>query len=192
MLDLLSDKIDFKKSKRRKILTFKKHDWLFEFATPGFLFIPLISTFYRLLFLTPNTESVTDMTIFYLVVGLITILGIFILFKNLTSFKLYTIYTGKSNEKNRERVREISKELGIKKMYDNKHMYRGIYENTFKFNQVVTIIYDNEVILINTRNAIVSSADKLGRITFSSKHSKKLCLAIFNGFKKFDETDNIC
>lgn len=189
MIEILSDKIDFKRSKRRKVLSFKKHVWLDEFATPGFLFIPLLATIYSLLFPSHNVEHINDMTIFYVVVGLITLLGIFILFKNIGSLKLYTIFTGESNEENREKIRAISKELGVKKMYDNKRMYRGIFENTFKFNQVVTIIYDNQVILINSRNVSAGYNGKLGRITISTRYSKKLSQSYIEKLKKYDERE---
>ena len=189
MFEIFLDKIDFKRSKRRRILSFKKHIWSDEISTPVFLFIPLLTTIYSLLFPSHNVEHINDMTIYNVVVGLITLLGIFILFKNIGSLKLYTIFTGESNQENREKIRAISKELGIEKMYDNKRMYMGIFENTFKFNQVVTIIYDNQVILINSRNVSAGYNGKLGMITISSKPSKKLCQSFIERFKKYEDRE---
>jgi hypothetical protein len=70
----------------------------------------------------------------------------------------------------------VANELKVQLHTNNKNMLRGVYFDSFPFNQIVTIIYLKNAILFNSRNACIGYNGKLGIPPFGFKASQKLFL----------------
>jgi len=175
MTELLNDKIDITKSKQKGKIVYKKHDWTDELNIPILIIIPSIS--WTLITINTIKEIKYAHLYIHFFALLLLIYGLFTIYINLSKTrKLQTIETGLSEIENRKIVSIISKNLEIETSYDNNEIFRGKYYKSFPFKQIISIIYQKDKILFNSRNICLGYNGKLGRAPWGLKSSKELYL----------------
>jgi len=173
MFELFTDKINITKSKQKEKLVYIKHYWSDEINIPFLtLLLPFIWFFCNI-----NISKGINNEHFYIhIIALIfLIFGIFSFYINFSKIqKFQIIETGLSEIINREIVLHTSKKLEIVIYNDNMKLFRGTYDKSFPFKQIVSIIYYKDKILFNSRNICIGSNGKLGRPPWGLKSSEKL------------------
>ncbi len=178
MFELSLDKIDITKSKKQQKLIYKEHDWTDDLMIPlQILLFPTVWIFVSIrsqFEIIHKPELYNLHLIIHLIAFLLLTIGIYCLFKNIQSRKFQTIKTNLSDEKNRELVLLVSKALNIQIHTNNKKILRGLYVDSFPYDQIVSIIYTNNTILFNSRNVCIGYNGKMGRPPWGFKASIKL------------------
>lgn len=191
MYDYLLDKINVSKSKHKERLVFIKNDWSNDLNIPLLIVLfPITWFIYHLYSLKPLSDH---LLYFHIISFILLIIGTYSFYINFyKARKLKTLNTDFSSEINRELVKSTLSAMNVTIFNNNKQFQSGVYKKSFPFDQIITILYINNIILINSRNVCIGWNGKMGRPPFGLYASKKFLKNFKKELKKQIDSPQLC